>query len=140
MVNRQPGFALQNNAVNLQATPRDPAILQTRRKILNGSELSRDEKANSLIFGRGGRGRFPPDELAGIGWKRETGLLVSVIYLSPLYQARPLHQISLQPLSVISTLETSYLPLGRSGRLALIQLKTPDDRAKQRRIDHENFN
>lgn len=57
------------------------------------------------------------------------------------HRHRPTLKYPADPFLQSRTLETSlHLPLGRSSRLALIQLKTSDDRAKQRRIDHENFN
>lgn len=58
----------------------------------------------------------------------------------PAIEPIPTSKYPTNPFLQSRTLETSHLPLGRSSRLALIQLKTPDDRAKQQRIDHENFN
>lgn len=114
-----------------------PTILQTRHEIFNGSELNHDGKVNFLISGDAS---LPAESVESAG-KGNTELLISVIYLAasqthprttPKYPADPFPQSR--------TLETSHLPLSRSSRLTLIQLKTSDDRAKQRRIDHENFN
>lgn len=69
---------------------------------------------------------------------RGTAVPIFVIYPSP---AAARDEISRNPFLRSRTLETSQLPTsGRSSHLTLIQLKTLDDRAKQRRIDHENFN
>lgn len=115
---------------------RTDVILQTRHEIFNGSELNRDGKVNFLISGDAS---LPAASVESAG-RGNTELLISVIYLAtsqthprlaPKYPANPFPQSR--------TLETSHLPLGRSSRLTLIQLKT-SDRAKQRRIDHENFN
>lgn len=116
---------------------RGPTILQTRHEIFNGSELNHDGKVNFLISGDAS---LPAESVESAG-RGNTELLISVIYLAasqthprttPKYPADPFPQSR--------TLETSHLPLSRSSRLTLIQLKTSDDRAKQRRIDHENFN
>lgn len=121
----------------------------TRRKIFNGNKLSRNGKVDSLIFP--GMPLTPASlgEFGGIGWKRERSRSSLSFYLSH-PPPNPPSTSGFAPLSEISpptpflqsrTLETSlHLPLGRSSRLTLIQLKTSDDRAKQRRIDHENFN
>lgn len=114
-----------------------------RHEIFNGGELNRDGKVNFLISGDASlparRHRWNRLEE---GTRRVAHLCHLPRYLAdppsppparltPKYPANPFPQSR--------TLETSHLPLGRSSRLTLIQLKT-SDRAKQRRIDHENFN
>lgn len=130
-------FGLQGSGSGHGWSRRGPTILQTRHEIFNGSELNHDGKVNFLISGDAS---LPAESVESAG-KGNTELLISVIYLAasqthprttPKYPADPFPQSR--------TLETSHLPLSRSSRLTLIQLKTSDDRAKQRRIDHENFN
>lgn len=130
-------FGLQSSGSGYGWSRRGPTILQTRHEIFNGSELNHDGKVNFLISGDAS---LPAESVESAG-KGNTELLISVIYLAasqthprttPKYPADPFPQSR--------TLETSHLPLSRSSRLTLIQLKTSDDRAKQRRIDHENFN
>lgn len=105
--------------------------------MLNGKKLSRDGKANFLISGDA----FLPTNW----WNRlEKGTGPARLCHLPEFATKPIprptSKYPTNPFLQSRTLETSHLPLGRSSRLALIQLKTPDDRAKQQRIDHENFN
>lgn len=124
------------NTVSVAKTAARTDDFSTWHKIFNGNELNRDGKVNFLISGDAS---LPAASVESAG-KGNTELLISVIYLAasqtnprliPKYPANPFPQSR--------TLETSHLSLGRSSRLTLIQLKT-SDRAKQRRIDHENFN
>lgn len=126
---------LQSNVNSHKQNGKDwRTIFQTRHEIFNGSELNRDGKVNFLISGDVS---FSV-ESAGKG---NTGLLISVIYFGTSQtHPRSIPKYPANPFSQSRTLETSHLPLGCFSCLTLIQLKTSDDRAKQRRIDHENFN
>lgn len=108
-------------------------IVQTRHEIFNGSELNLDGKVNFLTSGD----TSLPAESA------EKGNTVAHLCHLPRYLGKPARSTPKYPANPFPqsrTLETSRLPLGRCSRLTLIQLKTSDDRAKQQRIDHENFN
>lgn len=129
---------LQNN-INCEESQFDNSF-QTRHVISDENKLRRDGKTNSRISLRWCF-PFPTNWWNRLEKGRER--LVSVIYLSSLSNLPPPHsEISHQPLPAISHPRNEPRPPPRlcSSRLALIQLKTPDDRAKQRRIDHENFN